>query len=286
MTKIKIIKNWDVPNLIRQTSGGFGRWEDVEFLFDSDDSNFDYLIVLNFVPIDIDFDPLPGKTWAFMQEPFIKDKFDWVVEGHEQFDKVFTHHTADCDNKNKYFATQTCLPWHIGKTYDELMALDIPIKSKELSWITSNKTTFPGHLKRMQFYTDICDRTDIDIDIFGFGINEIADKWEGLGAYKYSIAVENSSSEHYWTEKVSDCLLSYTLPFYFGCTNLKDYLPEESYIQIDIKDIDNSVRIINDAIKSKQWEKRLVAIAEARRRILNEYQFFPFVVNQVKQEQS
>src|SRR5687768_17715451 len=52
--------------------------------------------------------------------------------------------------------------------------------------------------------------------------------------YRYSLAIENFSGPYYWTEKVIDCYLSWTMPLYFGCTNLADYFPAESFVQIDI----------------------------------------------------
>lgn len=281
MKKVKIIKNWDEPDLLRQTPGGHGVWDEVQFSFDQQ-SNYDYLIVLNYIPDDMKSEIVPGRTWGFMQEPYIEHKFDWVVQGHEQFDKVFTHHMFD--DAEKYVGTQTCLPWHIGKSIDELLTMEIPMKNRCLSWITSNKTTFPGHKVRMKFYEHISTRKDLKFDLFGYGFNTIVDKWQGLAAYQYSLAIENSSSEHYWTEKVSDCLLSYSLPFYYGCTNLEDYLPSDSFIRIDINDVEESVKIINAAIASDQWNKRLDAIRKARLLILNEHQLFPFIANQINQD--
>lgn len=279
MKSVKIIKNWDEPDLIRQTPGMSGIWKDIRFSFDHH-AECDYLIVLNFIPDDIVIDTVPGKTWALMQEPYIANKFDWVVSGHDKFDKVFTHHVLT--GGDKYVGTQTCLPWHINKTYDSLSTLEIPAKSKTLSWITSNKRVFPGHKERMTFYEALTNRSDIELDLFGYGINPIVDKWDGLAPYKYSLAIENSSSPHYWTEKISDCLLSYSLPFYYGCTNLADYLPEDCFIQIDINQVDRTVDTINRAIAENQWEKRIDAIREARQLILNKYQLFPFIADQIE----
>ncbi len=280
MKQVKIIKNWTEPDLLRQTPGGNGIWDDVQFTF-APKQECDYLIVLNYIPNDYSTIKRPQQVWAFIQEPYIPGKFDWVTEGHEQFSKVFTHYIFN--QSEKYIGTQTCLPWHVNKTYDQLISTAIPKKTKNLSWITSNKKSFPGHKARMKFYDNICDNKEIDIDIYGYGINAIEDKWDGLVPYKYSLAIENSSGEHYWTEKIADCFLSYCLPIYYGCTNLNEYFPEDSFIQIDIKDVDTCISIINRTINSTQWEKRLDAIIEARELVLHKHQLFPFVVNQINQ---
>ena len=66
------------------------------------------------------------------------------------------------------------------------------------------------------------------LDVFGRGINDFADKEEALAPYRYHISLENSSDKDYWTEKISDPLLTLTYPIYHGCENLEDYLPGDA----------------------------------------------------------
>ena len=40
----------------------------------------------------------------------------------------------------------------------------------------------------------------------------------------FHIAIENASLPHYFTEKLVDCLATKTIPIYYGCSNLGDYL--------------------------------------------------------------
>jgi hypothetical protein len=55
-----------------------------------------------------------------MQEPYIRGLFDWMVEGHDQYAHVFTHHQASSARGNKYVCSQPAVPWHVNKSYDEL----------------------------------------------------------------------------------------------------------------------------------------------------------------------
>ena len=41
---------------------------------------------------------------------------------------------------------------------------------------------------------------------------------------------------------------------------------------------------MSDAIKNKEWERRLDAIEEARNLILNKYQFFPYISAMIKED--
>eukprot|EP01028_Stygiella_incarcerata_P012144 TRINITY_DN7303_c0_g1_i3.p1 TRINITY_DN7303_c0_g1~~TRINITY_DN7303_c0_g1_i3.p1 ORF type:complete len:232 (-),score=-73.43 TRINITY_DN7303_c0_g1_i3:13-708(-) len=225
---VKIVKNWTNPELFRQLpNNSHNMWNNIQFTYDKN-LETDYAIILNFIPKDSE-EILKNskKIWAFMQEPCIDGINKWVETGHENFERIYTHHIFN--NESKYIPTQTCLPWHVDKTFDELINLKSIKKTKRISWIVSNLNYLPGHKLRMELHSEVI-KQQLPIDIFGKGINPIKDKFNGLASYKYSIAIENSSSPHYWTEKISDCFLSYTVPIYYGCTNIGNYFPKDSFI--------------------------------------------------------
>ena len=139
---------------------------------------------------------------------------------------------------------------------------------------------FVGHKKRMNFLRRLQD-SGLGFDLFGHGFNPIDNKYEGLGAYRYSLAIENHCQPHYWTEKVADCFLSWTMPIYYGCINLSDYFPEESFIQIDIDD-PGVIDQIQNIVSGDLYLSNKDAIAEARRLVLDKYQLFPFLDNVIK----
>src|SRR6266568_5168324 len=118
-------------------------------------------------------------------------------------------------------------------------------------------------------------------EIWGRGIRPITDKWDALVHSRYAIAVENHCATDYWTEKIADCWLSETLPFYSGCPNLEDYFPAGSFVRIDLNDFHNAAGIIRKTVDSGEYEKRLPAIREVRDLILNHYQFFPYMVREL-----
>lgn len=124
--------------------------------------------------------------------------------------------------------------------------------------------------------------------MYGRGINSFDNKWDVLAPYKYTIAIENYSSKYYVTEKFSDALLSYTFPFYYGCTNLRDYYPRDSFEYIDILDIDGSISIIEKILQnSDHYSTHLRSLCDARKKYLNEYQILPLlttIINALEQE--
>ncbi len=105
-----------------------------------------------------------------------------------------------------------------------------------------------------------------------------------MAPYRYSLAIENFSNAYYWSEKLADCFLAWSMPIYYGCTRITDYFPAESMLVIDIHD-PHYVDQIREAIQSKAWERNLEAIACARQLVLDKYQLFPFIAQEIRAHQ-
>jgi len=282
---VRIIKNyqWNGYEITRQTPDGEGRWGEIQFTLEPVEK-CDFVIVLNYSPEDVWVECPPANIWALMQEPNHPELMPWLAKGHDSFAKVFTPHAQGGDPK--YVASQTCLPWFDYDrqcSYRDLLDRGVPMKTKILSWVTSALNHFPGHQPRLALLDHLRNEPRLSIDLFGRGIHPVDSKWDAIAPYKYSLAVENSHTLHYWTEKLADCFLAYTLPIYYGCTNLGDYFPPESYIAIDIRDPASSVDTILDAIHGQAWERRFDAICEARELVLKKHQLFPFIADRIEQ---
>lgn len=275
MTLVRIVKNWDWPDLIRQTPGQRGVWDEMQFTVDSVE-DCDFLIMLNNnMGTDTRVRCPKENIWAIMQEPYMKGHSDWMVEKHDLFSKVFTHYMPV--NDRKYIPSHPAIPWHVNKTFDELISTEVPVKSKKLSAIVGDAMDVPGHIKRKTFLQHIQNDKSLELDLYGKKINFIEDKWDGLAPYKYSLAMENTRGPNYWTEKIADCFLSWTVPVYYGCTNLENYFPKESFIRIDIGQPEESLAKIRRIINEDNWERYIPALEEARNLLLNRYQLFPYL---------
>ncbi len=274
MTLVRIVKNWDWPDLFQQTPGGKGIWDSIQFTCE-DVEECDYLIFLNnCMKTAVRAICPPENIWVLMQEPYEKGFTDWVAEGHTYFSRVFTHYSPSEDPK--YIASQPAIPWHVNRTFDQLTSCSIPEKTKGLSGIIGDAMDLPGHFKRWKFL-EFLNTFGMQFDLFGKKIRYLEDKWNGLAPYRYSLAIENNSGPDLWTEKLADCFLTWTLPFYYGCTNLEDYFPEGSFIRIDIEEPAESVKKIKAIIAENDWEKHIPALSEARNLVLHRYQIFPYL---------
>lgn len=272
---VRIIKNWDWPDLPRQTPGGSMCWDGIQFT-EEPVAECDHVLILNHALEPIRVRCSPDRIWAIMQEPPTEVGYT-MHRGLRCYARVFTQ---DAGRRGaRYVHSQPALPWHVQKTYDELRSAAAPEKPRKLSWITSNLAWLPGHQRRMAFLGRL--RDSVDFDLFGRGFNPIEDKWDGLAPYRYSLAVENFSGPDYWTEKIADCFLAWSMPIYFGCTNLADFFPAESYVAADIRDPD-APQQVRRVIESDLWWRRRDAIDEARRRVLERYQLFPYMAEHIR----
>jgi len=278
MIKVNILKNWHYPDLLQQTPNRQGVWGDVQFCLDSEQPS-DYVIVLNHPWQDTMVTCSPQHIWAIMQEP--PTEFNYSMHcGDPSYARIYT--TDPARRGKKYFYSQPALPWHINRSYDFLKTTDIPQKTGDISWVTSNLTNLKGHRERMSFLESI--RGELEFALFGRGFYPVEDKWQAIAPYRYSIAIENYSNPLYWSEKIADCFLAWTMPIYYGCTQITEYFPKEAMILIDIHNPDDALERIRESVASQRWQKNLDAISFAREQVLERYQFFPFIAAQIKQD--
>jgi hypothetical protein len=190
----------------------------------------------------------------------------------DQFAAIITCRT-DLTHK-KIVPSHELNTWMLDKDYDWLSTQqDIP-KTKNLSVISSDQTWLPGHKLRYAFVNKLIGHFKDRLDVYGKGFNPVKDKYDALRDYKYSIAIENSVIPGYFTEKISDCYLSHTLPVYFGCPDIGKYFDSKTLCLINPSDFGGSVRIIEELLEQDPYDSVLPDIILQKGRYLRNYQVF------------
>lgn len=236
----------------------------------------DLFIALNGAKEDINV--MAKQAWVFTFEPPIPESSGMFKDKFNYYDRVYTSYPSD--GNDNIINTTFLSEWHIGKTYSELLRLKPMPKNNDVIWVTSNLTWLDGHKKRMKFVEYVQKNTDYNL--YGVGINPIASKYEVYKDSKYVIGVENTYADDYWTEKLADSYLAYSMPIYYGCPNITKYFPKESMIIIDIEKPEEAQQIIQKAIDEDLYTKNFQYILEARDIVLKQFWVYPFVVNEIK----
>lgn len=265
---------------------GLGR---CRFIFDPDARAYDWLVVYDELPPEGEVLACPqAHTLLITVEPSsIK------VYGNaylRQFGAVLTSHEPWAMKHPNLIRHMPCLHWFYGRpttadtptlTYDTLAQMPAPDKDLLVSAACSNKRM--GHtLHRARYDFVQAVKAELpEMDVFGHGVRPINDKAESLDRYKYHLALENHWAPHHITEKLTDAFLGHALPFYFGAPNASDYFPGDSFVPIDIRRPTESIGIIRQAISDSLFDKRQDALAEAKRRVLEEHNLFAVLAREI-----
>lgn len=188
-------------------------------------------------------------------------------------------------HSGRWIATQPALPWFFGVGFgkdglitnldaDAIAALPPPPKARALSVVISGKTQLPKHRARLALVEALKARLGDRLHVFGRGFQDIDDKADAILPYAYHLVLENNDIPHFWTEKTADAYLGWAYPIFSGCSNLSQYMPEDSFTPIDIEQPEQAIATILQVLDTDPWEQRLPEIAEARRRILFEHNVF------------
>jgi len=288
--RVKFYGTYNPHAWIRQFPDNSPVWGHCEFLLGTEARDYDWLVVYNDLPRKHAEEHLScpaRRTLLVTTEPSSIKTYGRAFT--RQFAYILTSQEPWALPHPGRIYSQPALQWYYGLGQTHLLSyrqmLESPplAKSKTLATVCSTKQQrHTLHQKRYRFTQTLKQRLPW-LDIYGHGVQEIDDKTEALDAYRYHLAIENHIAPHHWTEKLADVFLGAALPFYCGCPNAAEYFPPESFIALDIDDVDGACEIILQAIEEQQYERRLPAIMEARRRVLEEYNLFAVLARLIQE---
>ena len=135
---------------------------------------------------------------------------------------VFTH-DVELAKTSDIFALVQCS----GKSF--LPNGEVYDKTKLVSMIASNKVMCEEH----KFRQKMIGKFSSKCDHFGRGYREIPNKVDGLRDYCFSFAMENGTYSNMFTEKITDCFMTGTIPIYYGMDNIGDIFNKDGIIKLD-----------------------------------------------------
>lgn len=139
---------------------------------------------------------------------------------------------------------------------------ETPPKHGMVSIVASRHNSLPGHKMRHRIVA--WSKTHAPhLETFGTGYRPLDDKWEGHAPFRYSIVIENSRSPGYFTEKIIDSFLGWSIPIYWGDPEIGRVFLPEGMIVCDSED-EVKERIVSLSVAD--FERRLPALQENQRR--------------------
>lgn len=195
-----------------------------------------------------------------------------------QFGHLLTNRPPNVEGHTNYHLGRGYYWWYIGRDIKEYATLKLLPKTRLISVVSSSKRmAFTKHAARFNLAAYLAE--DIpEMEWFGKGVKPFDNKYDVLEPYKYHVTIENHIAENHWSEKFSDAILAECLPFYAGDPTIGEIFPKESFIPIPIDDPKTAAEIIKEAIANGEYEKRREAILEAKRLILEKYNFWAQVI--------
>lgn len=234
--------------------------------------NLNHLVLIDNAIQHFELLPVPIKNlygWVCESPAVVNETINYLwynyhkVEQH--FKKVFV---CDKDLVNRSPVFQYCpsgsnLPWIPDSEYG------VYSKTKLCSMVASAKNFTSGHKIRHHYANQFKDK----LDLFGgaCGSSRLPEtdprrpwdsKMYGLKDYMFSVVVENYFSNGYYSEKITDCFATGTIPVYAGSSVVGELFNMDGIIVLDSNFDINS-------LTPELYRSKLDAVHDNLNRVMN-----------------
>lgn len=283
----------DEEDWVRISPTGSSQIYNCNFFFNEEDvpknTKIDFLVVFNnYKKLNNNYHNFYNTLLLACEPPSIHNynldylnQFRWVLSSDEKI-----------KHSNKIYKT-TFFPWHVGinrnpklikKNLNFKKLYKINFKKKKLiSIIQTKKSYCKEHDVRNEILNNLKKEFGEYIEVFGRDYNYVSDKLNALKNFSYHICIENYFGKNFWTEKLSDPLITKTNPIYLGCSNINDYFPKNNFFHLSKNNHDKNFLLIENIIKKKKHE--FLCLKE-RELIFNKYNILNFLDNFIKKNLS
>lgn len=285
MKKIKICAGWDtqqniLDRMIKQFKTDDIDLSSVEFVFDE---SYDIIVFLNYVT---EKPKIGSKAYVFPHEPTFSGSHqkhfndDVTVFGFNE-----SYYNVKCIETPSHTFYGGRGPWMDSLDfwcYDNLINKNFDKTKNISSSITSLNQRLGQNCLYPQRYSIAQMLNDLDIiDVYGGWKNSVK-RHDALVDYKFNISIENEYQDNWISEKFYDCILTDTIPIYFGCKNIRNIYPEDGYILIsDIEDLDSIKNMLIDIHKNAEsiYKSKLPNLKKIKQRYFSDYNPLKKIIN-------
>ena len=200
-------------------------------------------------------------AWLMESPDITSQSHIWISKNNDKFDYVLTHNKELLEKGENFKFCPTGGCWikpADQKIYD---------KTKLTSIIASSKRFTHGHMLRHKSIATFRNK----FSVFGRGYSPIDYKLTALKDYAFSLTIENTKRDYYFTEKLIDCFMTGTVPIYWGCPSIGNFFNTDGMIIFDdINELNNILKetsldkyiTMKDAIQENFEKAKKYIIAE------------------------
>jgi len=202
--------------------------------------------------------------WVCESRFIIPDVYNFLIHNHKvlfnnYYNKIFTCDASLLElNSNFVFCPSgSNYPWVPKNEWN------IHKKLKTCSMFCSPKRMTEGHVYRHQIARLAL---DAGLEVFGGAhgtqrtITDPRNPWntkiDGLKDYMFSIVIENGIYDSYWTEKITDCFATGTVPVYCGTKKILDFFDPDGIIFLEL----NKEQEILTSLCKELYDSKIAAI--------------------------
>ena len=241
--------------------------------------------------------------------PYLQQAFENEAILEELLDAYKGIFTCDRELVAKHEKIHFCfagsnLPWTPEKDYK------IHDKTELCSFIGSGKNTTKGHNFRHRLLRQLSVRVagqpvaqpfgTMTGKAFGFKpgchleqfdkIIDIPwhDKSEALNNFMFSIVIENAQYDDYFTEKITDCFATGTIPVYWGTKNIGKHFNSDGIIELPSDgfgdgDVELADFILTNRLTSDLYYSKMDAIKDNLERVKNMHSADDMMFNKIQE---
>ena len=139
-------------------------------------------------------------------------------------------------------------------------------KNKDLSILSSDKVMCELHRFRLEL-ARMCKKEHL-ADTYGRfdGGDYVQSVDETLDDYRFSLIIENDISDYYFSERLTSCFASQTIPVYLGARKITNFFNEDGMILISAPDLEEAKRKIKECTR-ETYEAKLSAVLDNYNRV-------------------
>lgn len=193
--------------------------------------------------------PGQGMRILFIAEPVVVHPIQYRRDVWERYDAVISCNPLLSAESDRFHYLPVIsygypFPSGHGKSGDPFSQKQLESRAHALCQICGMKQSLLSqqlYQKRASLARWFHENSSMPCDVFGMPPmnlpnyrGAVESKRDTFSRYRYALCLENCYhprwSRGYLTEKIFDCFYASTVPIYYGCSNVEDYIPPDCFI--------------------------------------------------------